>query len=97
VRAGREGGRGLQLALFGAGLVLFNFPMLIVWDRPVTVLGLPLLPVALFAVWAGLIGLLAWASERTPQGLGPADEHGRQKGEPAGAHSVHGGYPIDSE
>ena len=51
------------LALCAAGLVLFNFPMLIVWDREVTVLGLPLLPVALFAIWAALIGLLAWASE----------------------------------
>ena len=27
---------------------LFNFPLLIVWDRDATVLGLPLLPVALF-------------------------------------------------
>jgi hypothetical protein len=38
--------------------------MLILWDRDTTVLGLPLLPVALFAIWAGLIGVLAWASER---------------------------------
>ena len=51
------------LALCGAGLVLFNFPMLIVWDREATVFGLPLLPVALFAIWAALIGLLAWVSE----------------------------------
>ena len=54
----------LLLALWGAGLVLFNFPMLIVWDRDMTVLGLPLLPVALFGIWAALIGVLAWASER---------------------------------
>ena len=53
----------MLLALCGAGLVLFNFPMLIVWDREATVFGLPLLPVALFAIWAALIGLLAWASE----------------------------------
>lgn len=52
------------LALFGAGMALFNFPLLIVFDRDVTVLGLPLLPVALFAIWAVLIGLLAWAIER---------------------------------
>ena len=67
-------GRGLMLSLFGAGLVLFNFPMLIVWDRPVTVLGLPLLPVALFAVWAGLIGLLAWSSERPSHNPGVGDD-----------------------
>ena len=56
------------IALWGAGLVLFNFPMLIVWDRDATVLGLPLLPVALFVIWAALIGVLAWVSERPSEG-----------------------------
>ena len=66
MRAPRERGPRPQLllALWVAALVLFNFPMLIVWDRDVTVFGLPLLPVALFAIWAGLIAALAWASER---------------------------------
>jgi hypothetical protein len=54
----------LLLALCGAGLALFNFPLLIVWDQPVTVFGLPLLPVALFAIWVALIMALAWTSER---------------------------------
>jgi hypothetical protein len=54
------------LALFAAGMVLFNFPLLIIFDRDTTVLGLPLLPVALFAIWALLIGVLAWAIERRP-------------------------------
>ena len=53
----------ILLALWGAGLILFNFPMLIVWNHDVTVFGLPLLPVALFAIWAALIAALAWASE----------------------------------
>ena len=74
-----HGGRGpargprsqLLLALWGAGLVLFNFPMLIVWDRDMTVLGLPLLLVALFGMWAALIGVLAWASERPRHTPGP--------------------------
>lgn len=57
----------LLLALFAAGVVAFNFPMLIVWDADVTVLGLPLLPVALFAIWALLILALALASERRPR------------------------------
>lgn len=57
----------LLLALAAAGFVAFNFPMLIVWDADVTVLGLPLLPVALFAVWAALVALLALASERRPR------------------------------
>jgi hypothetical protein len=51
------------VALCAAGLALLNFPLLATWDRPVTVFGLPLLPVALFAIWAGLILALALASE----------------------------------
>jgi hypothetical protein len=47
------------LALFCAGLALFNFPLLALWDRDVTVLGVPLFPAALFALWALLILLLA--------------------------------------
>ena len=43
----------LRRALRRPALALFNFPLLIVWDQPVTVFGLPLLPVALFAIWAG--------------------------------------------
>jgi hypothetical protein len=81
MRRGREEGapeRGVLLALLGAGLVLFNFPMLIVWDQWVTVAGLPLLPVALFSIWAALIGALAWASERAARGAGAADDGGRE-------------------
>jgi hypothetical protein len=62
------GGRGprtpVLVALCAAGIALLNFPLLIVWDRPLSVFGLPLLPVALFAIWAGLIAALALASER---------------------------------
>ncbi len=65
-RASRGPSAQVLVALWGAGLVLFNFPMLIVFDRDVTVLGLPLLPVALFGNWALLIGALAWALERGP-------------------------------
>lgn len=68
MRGGRSPGGGPRpqglVALFLVAVVAFNFPLLIVWDRPVTVLGLPLLPVALFAIWGGLIAALAWVSER---------------------------------
>ena len=47
------------LALFCAGLALFNFPLLALWDRDVVVFGVPLFPAALFALWALLILLLA--------------------------------------
>lgn len=60
------GGPGPQLllALWAAGMILLNFPMLIVFGGDAAVLGLPLLPVAIFAIWATLIGALAWAVER---------------------------------
>ena len=47
------------LALFGAGVLLFNFPLLKLWLSDGTVLGIPLLAVALFGAWALLIVLLA--------------------------------------
>ena len=47
------------LALFCAALALFNFPLLALWDRELTVLGLPLFPTALFVLWALLIAALA--------------------------------------
>lgn len=51
------------LALFAAGALLFDFPLLRVWLADRTLLGLPLLVVALFVAWAGLIGTLAWLME----------------------------------
>jgi hypothetical protein len=63
-RQGQAARSQVSLALWGVGVVLFNFPMLIVWDRDAAVLGLPLLPVAIFSIWAVLIAVLAWASER---------------------------------
>ncbi len=53
-------------ALFAAGLLLLNWPLLALWDHPATVWGLPLLPLALFSLWALLIVLLAWLLERDP-------------------------------
>jgi hypothetical protein len=47
------------LALFCAGLALFNFPLLALWDRELRVFGLPLFPLALFVLWALLIAALA--------------------------------------
>jgi len=52
------------LALFCAGLALFNFPLLALWDRDVMVFGVPLFPAALFALWALLILLLAAIVDR---------------------------------
>jgi hypothetical protein len=52
------------MALFAAGALLFNFPLLALWDRDVLIFGVPLFPAALFMVWAALIALLALIVER---------------------------------
>lgn len=59
-------GRQRLVALFVAGWLLLNFPLLALWDRDATVLGLPLFPAALFMLWGGLIVLLGLTAERMP-------------------------------
>jgi hypothetical protein len=51
------------LALFFAGGMLLNFPLLALWNHPAQVLGIPLFPLALFAIWALMIAALAWIME----------------------------------
>lgn len=51
------------LALFAAGWLVLNFPLLTLWDSGVTLAGIPLLPAAVFIGWALLIGLAAWIAE----------------------------------
>lgn len=58
------------LALCAVGVAVFNFPLLMVWDSPATLFGLPVLPVALFLVWGALILLLALVCERAPRRTG---------------------------
>ena len=53
------------LALFVGGWLLFNFPLLGLWDRDATLLGIPLFPAALFIIWALLIAISAWLMERS--------------------------------
>jgi hypothetical protein len=59
------------VALFFAGWALFNFPLLALWDHEAEVFGLPLFPLALFAIWALLIAALAWVAERGPDATRP--------------------------
>jgi len=51
-------------ALFVAGWLLFNFPLLKLWLGAATLWGLPLLPLMLFVAWALLIAGLALLLER---------------------------------
>ena len=57
-------GQQRMLALFAAGLLGFNFPLLALWDVDTTLFGVPLFPAALFVIWALLIAVLGLISER---------------------------------
>jgi hypothetical protein len=52
------------VALCMLGMVLFNFPVLALFNVPGSVLGVPVLYAYLFAAWAALIALMALVSER---------------------------------
>ena len=52
------------VALFAGGWVLFNFPLLGLWDLEATVWGVPAFPAALFLLWLALIVALAWLVDR---------------------------------
>jgi hypothetical protein len=58
-------------ALGGSGL---NFPLITLWDHRVTLLGLPLMALALFAGWAALIAAAAWIVERGGDDGGDSDD-----------------------
>jgi len=51
-------------ALFAAGVLLFNYPFLALFDRAATVLGIPVLYVYIFCAWGVLIALVAIVAER---------------------------------
>lgn len=59
-------GRQRLVALFVLGWMVFNFPLLALWDRDVWVWGLPLFPLALFGLWLALIVGLAVLVESSP-------------------------------
>ncbi len=52
------------IALCMLGLVLFNFPVLALFNVDATVFGVPLLYAYLFGAWALLIALMAYVAER---------------------------------
>lgn len=57
----RERMRSGRLTAAGAfGLLLLNYPLLALFDRPVRVFGVPLLWAYLFTLWAALIALIAY-------------------------------------
>jgi hypothetical protein len=48
------------VVLFVFAALLFGFPLLLIWDQPGSIFGIPLLPLGLFLVWAVVIVLLGW-------------------------------------
>jgi hypothetical protein len=52
------------VAMFFIGCLLFNYPLLYLFNSAVEVFEIPLLYAYVFGAWAGLIGLMALAIER---------------------------------
>jgi len=63
----KRGIRGQRLiCIFLLGVVLFNFPILALFNVGATLLGIPVLFAYLFLAWAALILLMYLAIERSP-------------------------------
>ncbi len=58
----RKGQRMVALCMLGC--VLFNFPVLALFNVPGALFGVPLIYAYIFLAWALLIALMAWAVER---------------------------------
>ena len=58
----RKGQRMIALCMLGC--VLFNFPVLALFNVPGALFGVPLLYAYLFLAWALLIALMGWVVER---------------------------------
>jgi hypothetical protein len=58
-----EGRAQRMIALCMLGCVLFNFPILALFNVPETVLGVPVLYAYIFLAWMALIALMAWVAE----------------------------------
>jgi len=61
----KPGGRTARLvALATLGCVLFNYPILALFNRPATFFGVPVLYAWIFGAWTVLIVLMAHVVER---------------------------------
>ncbi|HJV74909.1 MAG TPA: hypothetical protein VJ654_11855 [Noviherbaspirillum sp.] len=52
------------VALFLLGNLLFNYPLLALFNRPDILLGIPVLYLYVFGAWVVLIALLAYVAEK---------------------------------
>jgi hypothetical protein len=61
----RSGITGQRLvAVFLLGCILFNYPLLSLFNKPGEILDVPLLYIYIFGAWALLIGVMAYVIER---------------------------------
>jgi len=54
------------VGLFLLGMLLFNFPLLHLFNRPVLVMGIPVLYLYLFGAWSLIIFLMLMISRSKP-------------------------------
>ena len=52
------------VAVFLTGALLFNYPVLSLFDRSERWFGMPMLWLFLFVTWAALLAVVAWIVER---------------------------------
>ena len=52
------------VAAFILGAVLFNYPILSLFNTRASLFGIPVLYVFIFVAWAAIIALVAWIAER---------------------------------
>ncbi len=57
----RRGQRFMALCMLG--VLLFNYPILALFNISGVVFGIPVLYAYIFGAWAGLIALMAWLAE----------------------------------
>ncbi len=62
-------------ALLVLGWLLFNYPLLALFNDAAIWCGIPLLYAYLFGAWALFIALLAWIVERQPKNPAPLRPH----------------------
>jgi len=58
----KKGSRFVALSMLG--MLLFNFPILALFNLPGTLFGVPVLYAYIFMAWAALIALMALVAER---------------------------------
>ncbi len=61
------------VGLFLLGALLFNFPLLCLFNRPMLALGIPVLYLYLFAAWSLIILLMLIISRSKPDTLFPGN------------------------